>query len=128
MADEDHSLEQTLRLHDPALDRALSIDRESDELYLPWEEADAERRRGPRECPEPLWEAPGAFEMRVASKVGRDDSCPCGNGRKEKSCCGIEGRLDKFRSCCLPPPLDAEERVVRRADEILQGADATGTA
>ncbi len=27
----------------------------------------------------------------AASKVGRNDSCPCGSGRKYKQCCGVQG-------------------------------------
>ena len=26
----------------------------------------------------------------AASKVGRNDSCPCGSGRKYKHCCGVK--------------------------------------
>ena len=26
----------------------------------------------------------------TASKVGRNDSCPCGSGRKYKQCCGVK--------------------------------------
>ncbi|WP_428239598.1 SEC-C metal-binding domain-containing protein [Gynuella sp.] len=26
---------------------------------------------------------------RAAPKVGRNDPCPCGNGRKFKKCCGL---------------------------------------
>ena len=31
----------------------------------------------------------GALFM-AASKVGRNDSCPCGSGRKYKHCCGVK--------------------------------------
>jgi uncharacterized protein len=30
---------------------------------------------------------------REAPKVGRNDDCPCGSGKKYKKCCGAEGRL-----------------------------------
>jgi uncharacterized protein len=30
---------------------------------------------------------------REAPKVGRNDDCPCGSGKKFKKCCGAEGRL-----------------------------------
>lgn len=99
-----------------------------EEYYLPWEQAQAERQRGPRECPEPLWEAADGFEMRVAPKVGRNDPCACGSGRKAKRCCGTAGKFDKFRSCGLPPPHDAEERAIRRADDLLKGREANETA
>ncbi|MEG1687865.1 MAG: SEC-C metal-binding domain-containing protein, partial [Angelakisella sp.] len=26
--------------------------------------------------------------VRVANKVGRNDPCPCGSGKKYKKCCG----------------------------------------
>jgi SEC-C motif-containing protein len=34
----------------------------------------------------PLREGPAP--VRVAAKVGRNDPCPCGSGRKYKHCCG----------------------------------------
>jgi tetratricopeptide (TPR) repeat protein len=45
--------------------------------------------------------------MRV--KTGRNDPCPCGSGRKYKSCCGQ-------LSCPVPegPPVEAEARPARR--------------
>jgi len=27
--------------------------------------------------------------VQVAAKVGRNDPCPCGSGKKYKKCCGI---------------------------------------
>ena len=32
--------------------------------------------------------SPGAVPPRTASKVGRNDPCPCGSGKKHKRCCG----------------------------------------
>jgi SWIM/SEC-C metal-binding protein len=29
----------------------------------------------------------------VSNKVGRNDPCPCGSGKKYKKCCGAEGSL-----------------------------------
>jgi len=29
----------------------------------------------------------------TAQKVGRNDSCPCGSGKKYKKCCGTSGEL-----------------------------------
>ncbi|HEY3998293.1 MAG TPA: SEC-C metal-binding domain-containing protein [Candidatus Xenobia bacterium] len=26
--------------------------------------------------------------MRTADRIGRNDPCPCGSGRKHKKCCG----------------------------------------
>ncbi|WP_258042955.1 UPF0149 family protein [Sphingomonas sp. NBWT7] len=33
-------------------------------------------------------EKPGALAQKAASKVGRNDPCPCGSGKKHKRCCG----------------------------------------
>src|SRR5690606_1363603 len=33
-------------------------------------------------------ESAGAAQRRVATKVGRNDPCPCGSGKKYKKCCG----------------------------------------
>jgi uncharacterized protein len=32
-------------------------------------------------------------QRRVSAKVGRNDPCPCGSGRKFKKCCGAQGTL-----------------------------------
>lgn len=40
---------------------------------------------------EPLWEDKPAVQqpyVRTAPKVGRNDPCPCGSGKKYKKCCG----------------------------------------
>jgi uncharacterized protein YecA (UPF0149 family) len=29
-------------------------------------------------------------EQRKTDKIGRNDSCPCGSGKKYKKCCGAE--------------------------------------
>jgi preprotein translocase subunit SecA len=29
--------------------------------------------------------------VRGAAKVGRNDPCPCGSGKKYKKCCGVDG-------------------------------------
>jgi uncharacterized protein YchJ len=44
------------------------------------EEADAELNR--------YGEEPGETYVRDRPKVGRNDPCPCGSGRKYKKCCG----------------------------------------
>ena len=31
----------------------------------------------------------------VSNKVGRNDPCPCGSGKKYKKCCGINTATDK---------------------------------
>ena len=35
--------------------------------------------------------APGVTYRREAPKVGRNDPCPCGSGKKYKKCCGAAG-------------------------------------
>jgi len=32
---------------------------------------------------------PEAIAPRTGDKVGRNDSCPCGSGKKYKKCCGV---------------------------------------
>jgi len=34
--------------------------------------------------------SPGVPQTREAPKVGRNDPCPCGSGKKYKRCCGVE--------------------------------------
>jgi hypothetical protein len=31
----------------------------------------------------------GGTYVRAAAKVGRNDLCPCGSGKKSKKCCGV---------------------------------------
>jgi len=54
-----------------ALDRRLEIE-EFDPVFLPGEEGEGED----------LISAP------AGTKVGRNDPCPCGSGKKHKKCCG----------------------------------------
>ncbi|MEC8075023.1 MAG: SEC-C metal-binding domain-containing protein [Pseudomonadota bacterium] len=39
-------------------------------------------------CNEPSCCAPQVPFTRAVPKVGRNDPCPCGNGKKFKKCCG----------------------------------------
>ena len=34
---------------------------------------------------------PGTTVRREAPKIGRNDPCPCGSGKKFKKCCGVNG-------------------------------------
>ncbi|MGJ5819572.1 SEC-C metal-binding domain-containing protein [Paludibaculum fermentans] len=54
-------------------------DLDYDEIRLP---ASASAGRGPHVAPitAPI--------LREGPKVGRNDPCPCGSGRKHKKCCG----------------------------------------
>ena len=48
------------------------------------------RREAPKtvEGPAPAAEKTGPRPVRAAQKVGRNDPCPCGSGKKYKNCCG----------------------------------------
>jgi len=52
----------------------------------------APARRAPSQGSDMVSEAAAAVEkakpVRVGPKVGRNDSCPCGSGKKYKHCCG----------------------------------------
>jgi preprotein translocase subunit SecA len=55
----------------------------------------APQQRMPAGAPPPGMELPQAFEpaapiRKDGPKVGRNDPCPCGSGRKYKKCCGAE--------------------------------------
>lgn len=45
------------------------------------------RAKGPRQVSMPFTAAPPPME-RTSTKVGRNDPCPCGSGKKFKKCCG----------------------------------------
>jgi hypothetical protein len=51
------------------------------------EEAEAAERGADRDEELDDWEPPGIPFVREAPKVGRNDPCPCGSGRKYKKCC-----------------------------------------
>lgn len=38
-----------------------------------------------------VWDAPGETYVRENPKIGRNDLCPCGSGRKYKKCCMVQG-------------------------------------
>ena len=40
--------------------------------------------------------------VRSAPKVGRNDPCPCGSGKKYKQCCGRQVQLDAKRTMLWP--------------------------
>lgn len=37
----------------------------------------------------------------MTKKVGRNDPCPCGSGKKYKSCCGQQGTKKKFQASVI---------------------------
>jgi uncharacterized protein len=45
------------------------------------------RRKGPKQISLPLMPGPSSVPHRSASKLGRNDPCPCGSGKKFKKCC-----------------------------------------
>ena len=58
-------------------------------ITLIHDSADGMGMRGMRQPDEP---SPGAAKrkpVKVGKKVGRNDPCPCGSGKKFKKCCGV---------------------------------------
>jgi preprotein translocase subunit SecA len=53
--------------------------------------APADESRRPAESGEPEASIQLAPQKREMPKVGRNDPCPCGSGKKFKSCCGRTG-------------------------------------
>jgi hypothetical protein len=53
-----------------------------------WAEADAELERGEGELVDAEGEPFDEPYVRAEPKVGRNDPCPCGSGKKYKKCCG----------------------------------------
>ncbi|MGE5195676.1 MAG: UPF0149 family protein [Deltaproteobacteria bacterium] len=49
------------------------------------------RRKRPKQVSRPFGLGPRFEPKRAASKVGRNDPCPCGSGKKLKRCCGRDG-------------------------------------
>lgn len=56
------------------------------EVGAPFDRDDAYAFKQPAHPPLPIYEKP--VPVRVAPKVGRNDPCPCGSGKKFKKCCG----------------------------------------
>ena len=46
------------------------------------------REKGPKQISMPLTADPPSRPDRASTKVGRNDPCPCGSGKKFKKCCG----------------------------------------
>jgi uncharacterized protein len=49
------------------------------------------RRQGPKQISMALTPGPSSIAHQSSSKVGRNDPCPCGSGKKFKKCCGKAG-------------------------------------
>lgn len=69
------------------------------------EKCDSEQRY-PAEAEELTWEPRVPF-VRSAPKVGRNDSCPCGSGRKYKRCCSEADAVKRSVEPQRPAPTTA---------------------
>ena len=49
------------------------------------------RGHGSKQISMPLIASPTPRPTRAATKVGRNDPCPCGSGKQFKKCCGKDG-------------------------------------
>ena len=91
----------------------------------------------------PTHRGPMDLETRTMAKIGRNDSCPCGSGKKYKRCClaASNSKLDPASSIAvLADPLGADddlcdccidainERADRALDLILEGRVDDGEA
>jgi uncharacterized protein YecA (UPF0149 family) len=61
---------------------------EIDSFWRKWEEV--HDKDGKDDDPDDLYDQP---VIREKSKIGRNDPCPCGSGKKYKKCCGKNGAL-----------------------------------
>ncbi|MBQ6622126.1 MAG: preprotein translocase subunit SecA [Mogibacterium sp.] len=65
----------------------VKTQKSSKEDYVDEEQA-AQHRRGPAAAPKPSDDRKQETVRRDTPKVGRNDPCPCGSGKKYKNCCG----------------------------------------
>ena len=70
----------------PPADPRQQAQRDSDAFDKAIQRAEAATKNQPR----PAEGAPAQPVERDAPKVGRNDPCPCGSGKKYKKCCGAE--------------------------------------
>ena len=66
------------------------------------------------DVPEPRPKAPGG------PRVGRNDTCPCGSGRKYKLCCGAARRPAGSNASPITAPTGAAQAVIDRAANLLR--------
>jgi len=81
---------------DPVEDRYLKRLKESKLAELARrgmtpEEIEAEEE-AIRKAQEQRAKNPEQFQLKATEKVGRNDPCPCGSGKKYKKCCGAKPR------------------------------------
>ena len=79
---------------DPVEERYLKRQKESKLAELARrgmtpEEIEAEEE-AIRKAKEERAKNPEGFQLQAGQKVGRNDPCPCGSGRKYKKCCGAK--------------------------------------
>ncbi len=90
------TLRQALDLADIADGTAIALDIDFEKLYVKMHEAKADWLYGLEAWDNVLDAARRAdlakawrqSKIAVSSKVGRNDPCPCGSGKKFKQCCG----------------------------------------
>ncbi len=70
--------------------------------------------------------------IRKLKKIGRNDPCPCGSGKKYKKCCGryedIENTDDAQEETAQPEEKDQKAEKPRRIKRSSKGAKSTKTA
>ena len=71
---------------------SMQVHNEVSALAAAAAQAGAQQQRAPMGAPPPGMDVPKPIApiRRDAPKVGRNDPCPCGSGRKYKKCCGSE--------------------------------------
>ena len=52
------------------------------------------------------------FEQNMADKVGRNDPCPCGSGKKYKKCCELKKMSKNFTA----HPIGQEEIIAKKTE------------
>lgn len=54
----------------------------------------------------------------MTKKVGRNDPCPCGSGKKYKNCCGQPGHRRKFQASVISSGAMLGKTLEQRAAKI----------
>ena len=56
----------------------------------------------------------------ATAKPGRNDPCPCGSGRKYKSCCAVAGSAARRDAAILAAPAGSAQSVIKSAASLLR--------
>ncbi len=75
-------------MHHFAPGGTLEIIRERERSLAEWRRREREKTSIAKPAPAPTLPTVSRVSPRVAPKVGRNDPCPCGSGKKYKKCCG----------------------------------------